>query len=68
MKKRFGNVVASIWENKGTGNRVFHSVTVEKIYKDGEKWTSSQSFDRDELPKLQFAIENAYRWFFEKKE
>ncbi len=68
MKKRFGNVVASIWENQSTGDRVFHSVTVEKIYKDGDKWASSQSFDRDELPKLKFAIEEAYRWFFEKKE
>lgn len=72
MKYRYGNVVASIWENQkdseSENGRSFHSVSVEKIYKQDDHWKSSSSFDRDDLPKLQLAIEEAYRWFFEGQE
>lgn len=72
MRFRYGNVVASIWENQKGSNdkegRSFHSVSVEKIYKKGDDWASSSSFDRDDLPKLKLAIEESYRWFFESRE
>jgi hypothetical protein len=71
-KLRVGNVVATVWENQRDSedkeSRSFHSVRVEKIYKNDGKWASSQSFDRDDLPKLKLAIEETYRWFFENQD
>ena len=36
-------VTASIWENP-TNNGILHAVHVERRYKDGEEWKTSNSF------------------------
>ena len=58
---RFGSAKAAIWQNQ-SGH---HSISLERIYKDGaEKWQSSQSFGRDDLPKLINALEATYRYLY----
>ena len=68
--KKLGLVVASIWKNEGKDGKTFHSVTVERLYKpkDSDQWKSTSSFDRDDLPKLAQALNDAYRWFFTERE
>lgn len=68
--KKLGLVIASIWKNEGKDGKAFHSVTVEKIYKpkDGDQWKSTSSFNRDDLPMLVEAVNDAYRWFFTERE
>ena len=52
--KRLGNIKAAIWKNEGKDGKAFHSVTFERLYKakDSDDWSSTSSFDRDDLPKL----------------
>jgi hypothetical protein len=45
---RIGGVKAAIWKNE-TDKGPRHSVTFERIYKDGDTWGSSSSFSGDEL-------------------
>ncbi len=59
---RFGNTKAAIWKNENGS----HTVTFERIYKDeNDEWKSSQSFGRDDLPKIGKVSEAAYEWIFE---
>jgi hypothetical protein len=45
---RIGNIKAAIWKNETeAGTR--HSVTFERLYREGETWRSSASFGRDDL-------------------
>ncbi len=45
---RIGSIKATIWRNQTeAGTR--HNVTFERLYKDGDKWKTTQSFGRDDL-------------------
>ena len=59
---KFGCARAAVWKNENG----YRSVTVERIYKDEKEdsWKSTQSFGRDDLPKLIKAIEGAYESLF----
>jgi len=40
-------------------------VTFARIYKDGDTWKDSDSFGRDDLPKLILAAQKAYESLFQ---
>ena len=64
---QFGAVGASVFANEVQGQdgqpRVFHSVTIDKVYtgKDGQRHNTS-SFDADDLPKVALAASKAYEF------
>ena len=60
IKHKFGNVSVNQWENEGT-NGLYPTFSIECSYKpDGEdKWIQKTSFTRDELCKLQVAVQKA---------
>ena len=61
---RIGSIRAAIWKNK-TGESIRHNVTFSRSYKDGDEWKTSDSFGRDDLPKLILAAQKAYEWQFQ---
>jgi len=64
---RAGGIHASIWRNDtATGPRF--NTTVERIYRDGETWKSSDSFGRDDLLTMAFVCGEAYRWIIQQRE
>lgn len=62
---RLGRIKAAIWANENERGQRF-SVTVSRIYKDGEQWKSSDSFGRDDLPLLIKVIDRVHDYMFEK--
>ena len=61
---RLAQVRASIWRNQCNGNRDWYSVSISRVYRDGEVWKDSTSFRRDDLPLLAKAAEMAYAWIW----
>jgi hypothetical protein len=49
---RVGPISASVFVNepKGKAKRVFRSVSLQRRYKDGEQWKTSNSFTLGDLP------------------
>lgn len=47
---RIGSCNASVFVNKGEGKRTFRSVSLQRRYKDGEEWKSSNSYGASDLP------------------
>jgi hypothetical protein len=43
-KTTHGGVNAAVWANQGKEGAVFHSVTFERTYKDGEDYKTSASY------------------------
>ena len=62
---RLGTVKAAIWANETEQRVRRHNVTVNRLYKDGEKWKTSNSFGRDELPLAIKVLDRAYTWILE---
>ena len=61
---RLGAVKAAIWQHE-TANGKRYSVTVSRLYKDGDEWRRSDSFGRDDLPLLAKVADRAHSWIFE---
>lgn len=60
---RFGLIKASVWQNKTkSGER--HSVSVVRLFRDGDVWRESTRFGRDDLPLVSKAIDLAHSWIF----
>jgi hypothetical protein len=58
---RLGAIKAAIWANS-TPKGIRHSVTLTRLYKDGENWKYSDSFGRDDLPLIEKVADEAFRW------
>ena len=66
-EKKFhcGSVSASIWTNTKTvhGETVkFHSVTINKTFKEGDEWKYTNSFNIEDLPKVALVANEAYKY------
>ena len=48
---RLRGITASVFENQSEdGKTTFYKVTLQRSYKQGEEWKSTNSFGRDDLP------------------
>ena len=61
---KLGRIRASIWANRSDRQGVWHSVTVSRLYRDGDAWKETTSFGRDDLPLVSKAAELAYGWIW----
>lgn len=61
---RLGAIKAAIWEND-TRNGPRHSVTLSRLYKDGDEWKRTESFGRDDLPLVAKVADLAHTFIFE---
>ena len=66
-EKKFscGSISASIWTNTKvvTGETVkFYSVTITTVYKEGEDWKYTNSFNIEDLPKVTLVANEAYKY------
>ena len=52
-----GAVFVTVWENKNPDGSSWKSFKVEKRYKKGDQWKSSNSFNEKELLELKSAID-----------
>lgn len=59
FKTNHGRVSCAVWENKGAEG-AFHTMTMERSYKDGEQFKSTNSFnvtsDLDALERCLFEV------------
>lgn len=60
---RLGNVRATIWKNESEGV-VRYNVTFIRSYNDGGTWKNSDSYGRDDLPRVIKCSDLAYEWIF----
>ena len=60
---RAGRIRAAIWANPSEKG-VWHTVTLSRLYKEGDEWEDSQSFGRDDLL-LAKVIDQAHSWIID---
>ena len=62
---RCGPITASIWAQTKTVNEdlvKFHSISIDKAYKNGDEWKHTTSFAAEDLPKVALVANEAYRY------
>jgi hypothetical protein len=58
---RLRGVKVSVFENHAQ-EAVFHKVTVQKIYREGEEWKTSTSLGRDDIPIARLLMGQAWEF------
>ena len=61
---RIGAIKATVWLNENERG-AWHSVSLCRLYKDGDEWKDSASFGRDDLPLVAKVVDQAHSWIFE---
>ncbi len=56
-------IKASIWR-KQTPAGIRHTVTVVRLYRNGDVWKQSTRFGRDDIPIVRLVLDLAYTWIY----
>jgi len=64
---RLGRIRAAIWANPSDRGEVWFTVTVARLYKDGDRWQQTTSYRRDDLPLVYRVVNVAYAWIWEQE-
>ena len=65
-KIRYGNVSAACWANNSQAG-YFYNTTFCRVYKDGDVWGESTSFEDRDLPNLAKAAADVHTWIYQQK-
>lgn len=60
---RLGLIKARIYR-KRTRSRIRHTVSVTRLYRNGDLWKESSRFGRDDIPLLRFVLDRAHTWIY----
>ena len=58
---RRGLIKARIWQRKSK-NGVRYSLSVMRLYRNGDQWKESTRLGRDDLPLVRLVLDEAYTW------
>ena len=64
---RRGLIKVRIWR-KRTRDRMRHTITVTRLFRNGDLWKESTRFGRDDIPLLRLAVDAAHSWIFRHSE
>jgi hypothetical protein len=61
---RMALIKARVWQ-KRTRSGQRHTVSVVRLYRDGDVWKESSRFGRDDLPVVRLVLDHAHTWVFQ---
>lgn len=65
-KIRYGNVSCAIWANNSPAG-YFFDTTFRRVFKSGDEWGESASFEDRDLPNVMKASADAHSWIYQQK-
>lgn len=61
---RLGLIKVRIWR-KRTGSGLRHTVSVVRLFRNGDVWKESTRFGRDDIPTVRLALDRAHTWIYQ---
>lgn len=62
---RLGNIKATIWKNDTADGFPRYSINLIRSYYSDGVWKATDSYGRDDLPRVIKCADQAYEWIFE---
>jgi len=59
-----GLIKVRIWR-KQTRSVLRHTLTIVRLYRNGDVWKESTRFSRDDIPLMCLVLDEAHSWIFE---
>ena len=63
---RRGLIKVRIWR-KQTRDTVRHSVTITRLFRNGDVWKESTRFGRDDIPLIRLVLDEAHTWIYQQQ-
>ena len=63
---RRGLIVVRIWLKKSRGKRR-HTVSIARLFRNGEEWKESTRFHRQDIPVVRLALDKAFVWIHSRR-
>lgn len=60
---RRGLIVVRV-RRRRTRSSLRHTVTIVRLFRNGDTWKESTRFGRDDIPLIRLALDEAYDWIF----
>ena len=64
---RRGLIKVRIWR-KRTRDRLRHTITATRLFRNGDLWKESSRFGRNDIPLLRLALDEAHTWILRQSE
>ena len=61
---RRGLIKVRIWR-KRTRDRLRHTITVTRLFRNGDLWKESTRFGRDDIPLIRLVLNEAHTWIYQ---
>jgi len=61
---RHGLIQIRIWRRQ-TSSGLRHTLTIVRLYRNGDVWKESTRFSRDDIPLMCLVLDEAHTWIFE---
>ena len=58
---KVGGCIVTVWENKKADGETWKSFKIKKVYKKGDKWETTNTYNETELLQLKEVIEQAIK-------
>ena len=62
--KKFGAgaVQVAVWQNESKEGNVYNTISLNRLYKDGENWKNTSSLQVSDIPKAIAVLQRAYEF------
>lgn len=64
---RKGLIKVRIWR-KRTRSGLRHTVSIVRLFKNGDVWKESTRFSRDDIPLVRLVLDDAFTWIYEQRQ
>jgi len=61
---RKGLIKVRIWR-KNTRSGLRHTLTIVRLYQNGDVWKESTRFGRDDVPLIRLVLDEAHTWIYQ---
>ncbi len=63
---RKGLIKVSVWR-KRTRSGLRHTVSVVRLFRNGDVWNPSTRFSRDDIPLVRLVLDDAFTWILQQR-
>lgn len=64
---RKGLIKVRIWRKK-TRSGLRHTLTIARMYRNGDVWKESTRFGRDDVPVIRLVLDEAHTWIYQQSQ
>ena len=67
LEIRRGLIKVRVWQRRSKNNGVRYSLTVVRLFRNGDQWKESTRLGRDDIPLVRLLLDEVYEWMLTQK-